>query len=138
MEENRRFATTRLMSRRTITGAAMGAFALLLIVVYNFSPSEYGFYPRCPFYVATHWLCPGCGSTRALYSLLHGDVLAAWHYNALFTLLGPVVIAWLAFCCYRVMRYDRIPKMAIPRSVTACLIVAMVLFAVARNTIFVF
>lgn len=126
------------MKHRLITGAMAVAFLAGCAVVYNFPPSQYSFYPRCPFYVATHWLCPGCGSTRALYSLLHGDVLAAWHYNALFTLLGPVVLAWLAFCCYRVMRYDQIPKMAIPRSVTACLVVAVVLFAVARNTIFAF
>ncbi|HEX3584470.1 MAG TPA: DUF2752 domain-containing protein, partial [Candidatus Angelobacter sp.] len=121
-----------------ITGAMAVVFLLGCAVVYNFPPSQYSFYPRCPFFAATHWLCPGCGSTRALYSLLHGDVLAAWHYNALFTLLGPVVLAWLAFCCYRVMRYDQIPKMAISRSVTACLVVAVVLFAIARNTIFAF
>jgi hypothetical protein len=126
------------MKHRLITGAMAVAFLLGCAVVYNFPPSRYSFYPRCPFYVATHWLCPGCGSTRALYSLLHGDVLAAWHYNALFTLLGPIVLAWLAFCCYRVMRYDQVPKMAIPRSVTACLVVAIVLFAIARNTISAF
>jgi hypothetical protein len=126
------------MKNRLITGAMAVVFLLGCAVVYNFPPSQYSFYPRCPFFAATHWLCPGCGSTRALYSLLHGDVFAAWHYNALFTLLGPVVLAWLAFCCYRVMRYDQIPKMAISRSVTACLVVAVVLFAVARNTIFAF
>ena len=126
------------MKHRLITGAMAVAVLLGCAVVYSFPPSQYSFYPRCPFYVATHWLCPGCGSTRALYSLLHGDVLTAWHYNALFTLLGPVVLAWLAFGCYRVMRYDQISKMAIPRSVTACLMVAIVLFAIARNTIFAF
>lgn len=126
------------MRYRLITVAVAVAFLLGCAVVYNFPPTRYSFYPRCPFYVATHWLCPGCGSTRALYWLLHGDLRTAWHYNALFTVLGPIGFAWLAFCCYRVMRYDRVPKMAIPRSVTACLIVAIVLFAVARNTVFAF
>jgi hypothetical protein len=126
------------MSRRTITGAAMGAFVLLLIVVYNFSPSEYGFYPRCPFYTATHLLCPGCGATRALYSLLHCDFGAALHYNALFTILAPFFLAWFAFCCYRVMRYDRFPRMAMPRGVMVSLAIAAVLFTITRNTIFAF
>ena len=138
MEEIRDLATSGLMKLRIITGAMAAASFLACAVVYNFSPSEYGFYPRCPFFAATHLLCPGCGSTRALYWLLHGNLRAAWHYNALFTLLGPVVLAWLAFCCYRVMRYDQIPKMAIPRTVTACLVVATVLFAVARNTVLAF
>ena len=26
--------------------------------------------------------CPGCGGLRMMYSLLHGDVPAALHYNA--------------------------------------------------------
>lgn len=138
MEEIRGSATSGLMKLRFITGAMAVASLLACAVVYNFPPGEYGFYPRCPFFSATHLLCPGCGSTRALYWLLHGNLRAAWHYNALFTLLGPVVLAWLAFCCYRVMRYDQVPKLAIPRTVTACLVVATVLFAVARNTVLAF
>jgi Protein of unknown function (DUF2752) len=126
------------MNKRTMAGAAMGAFALLMLVVYNFSPSEYGFYPRCPLYAATHLLCPGCGATRALYSLLHGDLSAAMHYNALFTLLAPFFLAWFVFCCYRVMRYDHLPRIAVPRGVMVGLGVAVLLFAIGRNTILVF
>jgi len=124
------------MSRRTMTGAAIGAFALLMVVVYNFSPSEYGFYPRCPFYAATHLLCPGCGATRALYSLLHGDFRGALHYNALFTVLAPFFLAWVAFCGYQVMRYDRFPRMAAPRSAIVGIAVVALVFAVARNIVF--
>lgn len=121
-----------------MTGIAMGAFALALAVVYNFSPNEYGFYPRCPFYAATHLLCPGCGATRALYSVLHGNFGAALHYNAFFTLLLPALLAWLAFCCYRVMRYDRFPRLALPRSVMVGLGMVALLFTIGRNTIFTF
>jgi hypothetical protein len=138
MEEIRRSATSGLMKLRFITGAMAVASLLTCAAVYNFPPGEYSFYPRCPFFAATHLLCPGCGATRALYWLLHGHLGTAWHYNALFTLLGPVALGWLAFCCYRVMRYGQVPKMAIPRTVTACLIVATVLFAVARNTVLAF
>jgi Protein of unknown function (DUF2752) len=133
MEEVRRSATAGLMKQRTLIGAAAAAVLAGLGVVYKFSPDEYGFYPRCPVYVTTHWLCPGCGSTRALHALLHADLGGALHYNFLFTLLAPVVFAWLAFCCYRVMRYDQFPRVAVPRGLAACLIVAAVLFTVARN-----
>ena len=92
------------MKPRLMTGAAMLALAGAGMVVYNFPPSQYGFYPRCPIYAATHLLCPGCGSTRALYELLHGHLAGALHYNAMFTLLAPVLLAWLVFCCYKVMR----------------------------------
>lgn len=116
------------------TAALLGGLA----VVYKFPPGEYNFYPRCPIYVTTHWLCPGCGATRALYALLHLDIRSALHYNALFTLLAPVAFAWLVFCWYRAMRYDQFPSLAIPRGLTACLIVSALLFAVARNTLIAF
>ena len=126
------------MKQRTMTGMAAGALLAGLAVVYQFPPTEYAFYPRCPFYVATHWLCPGCGSTRALHALLHGNLQGALHYNFLFTLLAPVAFAWLGFCCYRVIRYDQFPRLAIPRGLTICLIAVVLVFTVARNTLFAF
>jgi Protein of unknown function (DUF2752) len=131
-------ATSGLMKLRILTGTAMAAILGGLAVVFRFPPDEYSFYPRCPVYLTTHWLCPGCGSTRALHALLHLDLASALHYNALFTALAPFICLWLGFCCYRVMRYDRFPNLALPRAVTACLIVTVVLFTVARNTIYRF
>jgi len=126
------------MKHRSITGTVIATLLGGLAVVYRFSPSQYSFYPRCPIYLATHWLCPGCGSTRALHAFLHLDFPGAFHYNALFTLLFPLVCLWLGFICYRTMRYDQFPNLAIPRSATACLIATVVLFTVVRNTIFAF
>ncbi len=43
----------------------------------------------CVFKRATGQPCPTCGSGRGTLSLLHGDVIAALHFNPLyFTLLG--------------------------------------------------
>jgi hypothetical protein len=124
------------MKLRIFTGMAIAALAGGLAVVYWFSPTEYSFFPRCPVYFITHWLCPGCGSTRALHALLHLELRSALHYNALFTLLAPFACLWLAFIGYRTMRYDQFPNLAIPRSAAVCLIVTVVLFTIARNTIF--
>ena len=138
MEEDGRSTTSRLMKLKFITGASAIALLSALAVVYTFSPTEYAFYPRCLIYATTHWLCPGCGSTRALHALLHSDVRSALHYNALFTLVAPVVFGWLGFCCYRVMRYDRLPQLTIPRELTACMVAVVLLFTIARNTVFSF
>ena len=138
MEEDRNAGAPELMKPRTYTGISAAAVLGVLALVYRFPPTEYSFYPRCPIYLTTHWLCPGCGSTRALHSLLHFDIQAALHYNALFTLLFPFACLWLGFICYRTMRYDQFPKLAFPRSVAACLIVTVLLFTVARNTMFAF
>ncbi|HYC92214.1 MAG TPA: DUF2752 domain-containing protein [Thermoanaerobaculia bacterium] len=63
-------------------------------VVYTYAPTEHGFYPRCIFKLATGLDCPGCGSTRALHQLLHGNVEAAFRLNPmLFVMLAVALCA---------------------------------------------
>ena len=57
----------------TIIGGGVALFFL--------NPSEHSFFPKCALYMATGFSCPGCGSTRALYQLTHGDVLEALRLN---------------------------------------------------------
>lgn len=73
--------------------------AILTVVYYTFDPATTPF-PRCPFLMLTGWECPGCGSQRAIHSLLHLDIAAAWQYNAMLVLSIPymvllVVAEWL-------------------------------------------
>jgi len=35
--------------------------------------------------------CPGCGMTRALSAMAHGDIVSAFHYNSLVILIGPLL-----------------------------------------------
>jgi hypothetical protein len=51
--------------------------------VYFFNPSAHNFYPVCQFHRLTGLNCPGCGGTRALYALLHGNFSTALRDNAL-------------------------------------------------------
>ncbi len=39
----------------------------------------------------TGFECPGCGSQRAIHSLLHLDIAAAFRFNALLVLSLPLV-----------------------------------------------
>lgn len=72
----------------TLTAAVLG----ILAVVFFFDPSRNHFYPICQFHRFTGWNCPGCGATRALFALLHGNLSAALHDNALFV-LGLLIVA---------------------------------------------
>lgn len=38
--------------------------------------------------------CPGCGMTRALSRLAHGDPLAAWRYNPRVVVVAPLLALW--------------------------------------------
>jgi hypothetical protein len=75
--------------------AAAGAFGALA-VLYLYNPMEVGFYPRCLLYVFTGVYCPGCGVLRATYALLHGHVLTALDYNALYVATLPFALYVLA------------------------------------------
>lgn len=81
--------------KRIIVVAGIMLAVVVLCVYFFFDPSG-SFFPRCPFYVMTGWQCPGCGVQRAMHALLHGDVVAAWHFNAAVFLLFPVIVVLLS------------------------------------------
>lgn len=66
------------------------AGAAVLYFVYD--PGEMPFFPRCPFLAVTGWQCPGCGSQRAVHSLLHGEIGAAWAVNPLLVACIPYLL----------------------------------------------
>src|SRR5215213_1802588 len=63
-----------------------------LLVIYFFVDARKGGFPECPFHSLTGWYCPGCGSQRALSSLLHGNLLEAMHNNILMVLFLPLLL----------------------------------------------
>jgi hypothetical protein len=79
-QSNHRFAT------------AVVAFSIIgtLAVLFCFNPATHHFYPVCLFHQLTGLNCPGCGMTRAMYALLHGDFLTALRDNAFLLLVLTV------------------------------------------------
>ncbi|MFO7243402.1 MAG: DUF2752 domain-containing protein [Actinomycetes bacterium] len=74
--------------------AAVAAAGTAYIVAKN--PHIPGATYVCPFYALTGMYCPGCGGTRAVYDLAHGDVLGALSMNPLFTLSVPLIaVLWV-------------------------------------------
>jgi len=47
---------------------------------------------RCPFKAITGIPCPGCGFTRACFSLCKGDIAGAFYYHPLWPVLLPTLI----------------------------------------------
>lgn len=59
-----------------------------------------GFLPPCPTKLIFGVDCPGCGAMRMIYSLMHGDVSKALHYNA-FAAVAVLLLAY-AFVAYTI------------------------------------
>jgi hypothetical protein len=68
-------------------------FAVIGILVYSYyNPSDFNIFPKCPVFVLTGLKCPGCGSQRAFYNLLHGNIADAFSYNQLMFILVPYLL----------------------------------------------
>lgn len=86
-----------------LAALAVGAVAVAGAgVLLAFDPNQTdSLFPPCVFHSMTGWFCPGCGMTRALHAVVHGDVLAALSLNPFSLLIAtglPLTIAWLAGC----------------------------------------
>ena len=105
-------------------GLFLLAAATACVVVLLFPPGSAGAQrlPKCLFHEWTGLYCPGCGGTRALYALLHGDLKTSLHDNLLLDPAGLTAAALIAF-----------PRIVLRRPVAVVIIVIVVGFAVMRN-----
>jgi hypothetical protein len=110
---------------------AILAFAAILLL--RFPPAQYSFYPQCPFHELLHLQCPGCGATRAIAAILHGDVIDAFNQNALITLLLPLaatygILGYMRLLQRKSLRWPQPPPAIIYTALTLAAI-----FAIVRN-----
>jgi hypothetical protein len=63
-------------------------------------PSKNQLFPRCAFNALTGYYCPGCGSQRAIHSLLHLNISGVVAHNFLFL---PAVLAIIYHYIYPVL-----------------------------------
>ena len=74
---------------------AVGACLGCAVIQWGDPTTPGGPLPLCPTKLLFGIDCPGCGSMRMIYSLLHGDPAAAAHYNAVALAALPLLaLAW--------------------------------------------
>lgn len=118
--------------RRLPVWAVWAAVAVAAVVFFVCSPEAVPFFPRCPFHVLTGLQCPGCGLQRAVHSLLHLDLAAAFRHNALFVSVLPYV-AFLGLASRRRHRWPRLYA-SLTGPVAICLVATVTAFwFVGRN-----
>jgi len=114
--------------------SAFLAVGLGLTVLYVLSGDRLGL--PCPLRLATGLDCPLCGGTRMAAALLHGDITAAWHYNAM-VLVGVAAVGlwWLLTIGYKIGLVHRLPRLPArwQRPAIIAGLVVVLAFSVARN-----
>lgn len=86
--------------------AAMAGAGVWLLRMFDPNAPGNVFLP-CLFRQFTGWYCPGCGTTRALHALVHGDPAEALAMNPLLAVLAPgLLVVALHGMGYRL----RLPK----------------------------
>ncbi len=110
------------------------ALAVGGVYLFIFQPGKTGFFPVCPFRALTGFTCPGCGSTRGMHQLLHGNIVAAFELNPLLLLSLPLLL-------YVLLHYTRasflnrtVRTNALPAKYIYAIFGVVLFFWVFRNT----
>lgn len=119
-----------------ITSMVWLGLALGAVFLFFFNPSSPAnqWLPKCPFFLLTGWNCPGCGSTRAVYHLLHLHPIVAFEFN-------PMMMLTLPFIVYGILGYTRSAitgqpqrRVFIPPPYLWAWLILLLFFWVFRNT----
>src|SRR5690606_9562920 len=70
-------------AERWLAAAGLSVMTFGAWFLWYFDPTKTHFLPVCPMLSLTGFACPGCGMTRGMHALLHGDIVTALNYNAL-------------------------------------------------------
>lgn len=97
------------------------------------SPSNQ-FFPKCPFRLITGMQCPGCGSTRAFYQLMHLHPIAAFKLNPLMILTLPFIVYGFLGYTKSAITGDPHRRVFIPSIYLWGWLALMIFFWIFRNT----
>ena len=100
----------------------LGAAACVILLAVPPGSAHAKWLPKCMFHQLTGLYCPGCGATRALSAMLHGDVKASLHNNAL---LFPL----LALIVFLLMK----PETSLKRPFAVTIVAVVLGFTILRN-----
>ncbi len=119
------FAKRILLCLAPISGIFI-VFVILYIINSLFEP------PACPSHSVLNFYCAGCGMTRAVRSLLSGDLFGSLHYNA--TLIFGSVLAFIAYILFVQKVFGR--AIRLQRAIVGLmyvLLVFIVIYSITRN-----
>jgi len=126
----------RIINRRLTAALIWVTLIAGAVYIFVFEPGRSGFFPVCPFRALTGFTCPGCGTTRGLHKLFHGDVVGAFQLNPLMLLLLPILFFVLIRYTSAAMRGRSINVNRLDAKYIWMLFAVVLSFWIFRNTPF--
>jgi len=118
------------------TGLKIGLFLIVAGIASLFfflDPEEQRLFPKCVFHSVTGYYCPGCGSQRAIYSLLHLNIPGVVSNNFLF-LPGMIVVIYGVVLPAVNRKFGvNYPNFLYYKWTPLWILIIVILFAVLRN-----
>lgn len=116
-----------------LLGVLVGLAALAAGMLRVFDPATTWSFPPCPFHTITGYLCPGCGTLRALHQLLNGHFAAAFRLNPLMMLLMPYIGYEATSSALEAAFGRSLPRVFIRPAYIWILLAVIILFWILRN-----
>ncbi len=107
----------------------VGVVASVLVTI----PGARRAIPQCAFHELTGAYCPGCGTTRMLEALMHGDIGTALAMNPLGLVLLPFIGYVLVRDTLELFGMARLPELPRRRWFVVALAATVVAYWVLRN-----
>ncbi len=106
---------------------------IALIILYKYDPSvtDQNLYPGSFFRELTGFYCPGCGATRALHQILHGNVQAALTLNPLLIIFLPYLL--YLFCTVYILGDRKIIEKNLNNKNLLTLAIIFLIYGILRN-----
>lgn len=129
---------TRLYARSprwTAPVAALGCMAAAVgyTLLSNPTTSDPDAAPTCLLKLTTGLDCPGCGGTRAMWYILHGDLPAAARHHVIWVFVLPFLLyLYVAWAVEQSFGW-RLPQLRITPRLLGGVVAAWLAFSVARN-----
>jgi len=100
----------------------LGAAVCIVLLLVPPGSAHAKWLPKCMFHQLTGLYCPGCGATRALSAMLHGDLKSSLHNNLL---LFPL----LALIVFLLMK----PETSLKQPFAITIVAVVLAFTILRN-----
>lgn len=111
-----------------VGGACLFLFGFMLLQRYDILPTL-----PCIMHALLHIYCPGCGGTRALFSLLHGRILASLLYNPAVITGGLMILYYEVGVLLTLLRKDGRYYFTRSLKLVYAYLIMVVTFAVVRD-----